>query len=112
MSAAHYKLDNLTVLLDHNGLQIDGSNDDVMSIGDVGAKYQAFGFECFKVDGHDIAAIVQAIEAPVKGKPKFIECVTHKGNGISFMQDQFGWHGKAPSEAEYKAAVKELGVAE
>ena len=60
MAAAHYKLDNLTFMLDHNGLQIDGSNDEVMSLGDVVAKFKAFGFECFTVDGHDIDAIVEA----------------------------------------------------
>ncbi|MEM1485989.1 transketolase [Oscillospiraceae bacterium PP1C4] len=110
MSAAHYKLDNLTVMLDHNGLQIDGSNDEVMSIGDVTAKYQAFGFECYTVDGHDIQAIVEALNAPHNGKPKFIRCITHKGHGVSFMEDQFGWHGKAPNADEYAKAMKELGV--
>lgn len=111
MSAAHYKLDNLTVLLDHNGLQIDGCNDDVMSIGDIEEKYRAFGWECYTVDGHDIEAIVKALEAPHNGKPKFIRCKTHKGYGVSFMQDQFGWHGKAPSTEEYEKAIAELGGA-
>jgi transketolase len=110
MSAAHYRLDNFTVMLDHNGLQIDGSNDEVMSLGNVAEKYRAFGFECFSVDGHDIAGIVQALNAPVSGKPKFIDCKTHKGYGVSFMQDNFGWHGKAPSEEDYKKAIAELGV--
>jgi transketolase len=111
MSAAHYKLDNLTVMLDHNGLQIDGSNDEVMSLGDVGAKYRAFGFECLSVDGHDIAALVQAVNAPVvPGKPRFIDCKTHKGQGVSFMKDQYGWHGKAPSAEDYEKAIAELGV--
>lgn len=112
MAAAHYHLDNLTVLLDHNRLQIDGSNDDVMSLGDIMAKYQAFGFECFKVDGHDIDAITKALETPVSGKPKFICCETFKGRGVSFMEDHFEWHGKAPSKEQYEAAIKELGVAE
>lgn len=111
MSAAHYKLDNLTVMLDHNGLQIDGSNDEVMSIGDIVKKYESFGFECITVDGHDIQAIVGAIEAPHNGKPKFICCQTHKGHGVSFMSDQYGWHGKAPSKDDYERAIKELGVA-
>ena len=110
MAAAHYKLDNYTVLLDHNRLQIDGSNDQVMSLGDIVAKYKAFGFECFKVDGHDIDAIVKALQAPVSGKPKFICCETVKGKGVSFMEDNFGWHGKAPNKDEYTAAMKELGV--
>lgn len=110
MAAAHYKLDNLVVMLDHNGLQIDGSNDDVMSIGNIVDKYKAFGFECFEVDGHDINAITEVINTPVCGKPKFIRCKTHKGNGISFMSDEFGWHGKAPNKDEYERAMKELGV--
>ena len=72
MSAAHYKLDNLTVMLDWNGLQIDGSNDEVMSIGDVMAKYRAFGFECVEVDGHDIEALAKALHTPHEGKPLFL----------------------------------------
>lgn len=111
MSAAHYKLDNLTVLLDHNGLQIDGPNDSVMSIGDIMAKYKAFGFECFQVDGHDLESILEALNTPVAGKPKFICCETVKGKGISFMEGNFGWHGKAPGEDDYKTAMAELGVA-
>jgi transketolase len=110
MAAAHYKLDNLIVLLDYNGLQIDGSNEEVMSVGEPTEKFEAFGFECFEVDGHDINAITQAINEPCIGKPKFIKCVTHKGNGISFMADQFGWHGKAPNKDEFEAAMLELGV--
>ncbi len=110
MAAAHYKLDNFVVMLDHNGLQIDGSNDDVMSLGDVVAKFKAFGFECFKVNGHDIDAITEALKAPVSGKPKFICCETAKGKGVSFMENNFGWHGKAPNKDEYTAAMKELGV--
>ncbi|MDR0540401.1 MAG: transketolase, partial [Spirochaetaceae bacterium] len=73
-------------------------------------KYSAFGFECFTVDGHDIAALVETIKKPVNGRPKFIECKTHKGCGISFMQDNYGWHGKAPSETDYNKAIAELGV--
>ncbi len=110
MAAAHYKLDNFVVMLDHNGLQIDGSNDDVMSIGDPVEKFKSFGFECFKVDGHDIDAITKALEAPVSGKPKFICCETVKGKGVSFMENIYGWHGRAPVENEYNAALKELGV--
>jgi transketolase len=110
MSAAHYHLDNLTVLLDHNGLQIDGSNDAVMSLGNVIDKYKAFGFECFSVDGHNIGEIVKALNAPVSGKPKFIDCKTHKGYGVSFMVDNFGWHGKAPGKDDYEKAIAELGV--
>jgi transketolase len=110
MSAAHYRLDNFTVILDHNGLQIDGSNDEVMSIGNIVEKYRAFGFECFSVDGHNIEEIVKALKAPAGGKPRFVECKTHKGYGVSFMRDNFNWHGKAPGEEDYNKAIAELGV--
>jgi transketolase len=110
MAAAHYKLDNLVVMLDHNGLQIDGANDDVLSIGDIVEKYHAFGFECFKVDGHDLDAITFALKETVSGKPKFICCETHKGKGVSFMEDVYGWHGKAPNQQEFEKAMAELGV--
>ncbi len=112
MSAAHNHLDNLTVILDHNGMQIDGTNDEVMSLGDVMKKFDAFGFECVKVaDGHDVEAIVDALKTPHDGKPLFVCCETHKGHGVSFMEDQVGWHGKAPNREQYEQAMKELGVA-
>lgn len=110
MSATHYKLDNLVVLLDYNGLQIDGSNDDVMSIGDIVEKFKAFGFECIEVDGHKIDEIKEALDAKVSGKPKFICCNTIKGKGISFMENQSGWHGRPMTEKEFKLAMKELEV--
>ena len=110
MAAAHYKLDNMTVLLDHNGLQIDGSNNEVMTVGDMVAKYAAFGWETIEVDGHDVAAITEACTRPRCGKPRFICCNTVKGKGISFMENQVGWHGKTINEAQYKAAKAELGV--
>lgn len=109
MSASHYKLDNLTVILDYNGLQIDGPVDSVMSLGDICGKYSSFGFACFDVDGHDIDAVTQALKAPVSGKPKFVCCRTVKGKGVSFMENQAGWHGKAIDEASYRAAMLELG---
>ncbi|MCL2056377.1 MAG: transketolase [Oscillospiraceae bacterium] len=110
MSAAHFGLDNLTILLDHNGLQIDGPNDEVMSLGDIMGKFAAFGFHCEKVDGHNIGEIVGALGTDSHGKPKFICCETVKGKGVSFMENNFGWHGKAPNEGEYKTALGELGV--
>ena len=110
MAAAHYHLDNLTVLLDHNGLQIDGSNDQVMSLGDICAKYEAFGWEAISVDGHDVDAITEAVMRPRCGKPRFICCNTVKGKGVSFMENQVGWHGKPMSEEDYKAARRELEV--
>lgn len=111
MSAVHYKLDNLTVILDHNGLQIDGRNDDVMGVGDMMAKYGAFGFKCVKVpNGNNAEDVAAALDTPHKGQPLFVCAETHKGQGISFMQDQVGWHGKAPNKEQYEQAMKELGV--
>ncbi len=109
MAAAHYKLDNLTVLIDNNGLQIDGTNDQVMSLGDLPAKLRAFGFEVFELpDGHDLDAIEAALSAPVVGKPKCILAHTVKGKGVSFMENQVGWHGKAPNAEQRDQALKEL----
>ena len=108
MAAAHYKLDNLCVLLDYNGLQIDGTNDQVMGLGNIVEKFKAFGFECFEVDGHNIEEIDKAIEAPVSGKPKFICCHTIKGKGVSFMENQVGWHGRPLKPEEFETAMKEL----
>ena len=110
MAAAHYHLDNLTVLLDHNSLQIDGTNDQVMSLGDICAKYEAFGWEALTVDGHDVAAITEAVLRPRCGKPRFICCNTVKGKGVSFMENQVGWHGKPMSQQDYEAARRELEV--
>lgn len=108
MAAAHYKLDNLTFILDNNGLQIDGTNDEVMSIGDIKSKFNAFGFETYEVDGHNVEEIVSALKSTVKDKSKFILAHTVKGKGISFMENQVSWHGKAPNEEEYNLAMKEL----
>lgn len=109
MSAAHYKLDNLTVIVDNNGLQIDGSNDEVMSLGDMAAKLRAFGFDLHEIDGHNLDAVEMALSAPVTpGKPKAILAHTVKGKGVSFMENQVGWHGKAPNEEQRQQALKEL----
>ena len=108
MFAAHYKLDNLVAVVDNNGLQIDGTNDQVMGLGNIVEKFKAFGFECFEVDGHNIEEIDKAIEAPVSGKPKFICCHTIKGKGVSYMENQAGWHGKAPNDEEFAIAMEEL----
>lgn len=111
MSASHYKLDNLTVILDYNGLQIDGKVEQVMSLGDIVDRYRSFGFDCYEVDGHDIDAVTAVLKAkPAEGKPKFVCCHTVKGKGVSFMENQAGWHGKAIDTASYKAAMHELGV--
>lgn len=109
MSAAHYKLDNLTVMIDNNGLQIDGSNDEVMSLGNLPAKLKAFGFDLYEINGHDLDAIEAALAAPhTPDVPKCILAHTVKGKGVSFMENQVGWHGKAPNADEYEAAKKEL----
>ena len=111
MAAAHYKLDNFTVILDHNKLQIDGRNDDVMSLGDICAKFAAFGFDVVPVDGHDINAVTAALKAPhTPGKPKFVCCETVKGKGVSFMENNASWHGSTIKTADYEAAIKELEV--
>ena len=110
MAAAHYKLDNLTVILDHNGLQIDGSNDEVMSLGDIKAKALAFGYDVIEVaDGNDMQQVLDALHAPVcPGKPRYILLNTVKGKGVSFMENQVGWHGKAPNAEQAEQALKEL----
>ncbi|SFG53686.1 transketolase [Oribacterium sp. WCC10] len=110
MSAAHYKLDNLTWMLDYNHLQIDGSNEEVMSLGDINAKFKAFGWEVYDVDGHDIKAIDEALQAPHNGKPKFICCHTIKGKGVSFMENQFGWHGNPINKEQFEKAFAEQEV--
>ncbi|MEY8304017.1 transketolase [Anaerosalibacter bizertensis] len=111
MLAAHYKLDNLIVFLDHNGLQIDGKNKDIMNIEPVDEKFKAFGWHVISIDGHDFEEIFNAIaEAKkVEGKPTMIIAKTIKGKGVSYMEDQVGWHGKAPSKEEAEKAMEELG---
>ena len=110
MAAAHYKLDNLVFILDNNGLQIDGPNDEVMSIGDITQKFKAFGFETVKTDGHDIDEIIMALKTKTNGKPLFVCAKTIKGKGVPFMENQFGWHGKAISDEDYNNAMKALEV--
>ena len=110
MAAAHYRLDNLTVLVDWNGLQIDGRNDEVMSLGDFPGKLRAFGLDLIDVaDGNDIGQVIAALDAPHRpGVPKCILCHTVKGKGVSFMEGNAGWHGKAPSAVEAAAALEEV----
>lgn len=110
MAAAHYKLDNLTIMIDNNGLQIDGTNDEVMGLGDIGAKMEAFGLDVIRVaDGNDLEQVIAALEKKTApGKPKCILAHTVKGKGVSFMENQVGWHGKAPSAQERDLALKEL----
>ena len=110
MFASHYKLDNFCIIVDNNGLQIDGRVADVMSPYPIPEKLQAFGFEVACIDGHDFdqieAAFAQAKET--EGKPCAIVMKTTKGKGVSFMEDNAGWHGKAPNDEEYEKAMAEL----
>ena len=110
MSAAHYKLDNLCIIVDNNGLQIDGAVADVMSPYPIVDKLEAFGFFVQEIDGHDFDAIEAAYNAAreMKGKPSAIVIKTVKGKDVSFMENDAGWHGKAPNDAEYAQAMTEL----
>ncbi len=110
MTSAHYKLDNLTVFVDNNKLQIDGTNDEVMTLLNIADKFRAFGFNVLEIDGHDVEQIKNALTnaKQTKGKPTAIICSTVKGKGVSFMENQVGFHGAAPNEEQYKTAMKEL----
>ncbi|MBP2629925.1 MAG: Transketolase protein [Firmicutes bacterium] len=110
MSSAHYHLDNLTVFVDHNGLQIDGSNDEVMTVNPIPDKFRSFGWNVIEIDGHDYEQISAAVAMAqtIKGRPTAIIAETVKGKGVSFMENQVGWHGKAPSVEQRDQAVKEL----
>lgn len=113
MAAAHYKLDNLTAFLDHNGLQIDGKITEVLSPECVVEKFKAFGWNVINVNGHDMEQILGAIaEAKtVKGKPTIVICETVKGKGVSFMENAAGWHGTAPNKEQRDQAIAELDAA-
>ena len=113
MFAAHYKLDNLCVIIDNNGLQIDGNIADVMSPYPIPEKLEAFGFHVESVDGHDFDQLEAAFNAArnVKGKPTAIVMHTTKGKGVSFMENEAGWHGKGPNDKEYEQAMDELKAA-
>ncbi len=111
MSAAHYKLDNLTAFVDHNGLQIDGACNEVMTVDPIPDKFKAFNWNVIEIDGHSFEQIISAIEEAerFKGKPTVIVCKTIKGKGVSFMEDQAGWHGSAPNREQCSLAVREIG---
>ncbi|AVK49635.1 transketolase [Clostridium sp. MF28] len=110
MSAAHYKLDNLTAFLDLNGLQIDGSNEEIMSISPIDEKFKSFGWNVVTIDGHCFEEISKAIDdaKATKGKPTIIICKTVKGKGVSFMENNVNWHGSAPNKEETEKALAEL----
>ena len=113
MLAAHYKLDNFVVIVDNNGLQIDGPVDKVMSPYPIDEKLKAFGFHVEVIDGHDYNQIEAALNTAktVKGQPTAIVMKTTKGKGVSFMEGQASWHGKAPNDEEYAIAMNELKAA-
>ena len=113
MFAAHYKLDNLCVIIDWNGLQIDGAVAEVMNPTPHDKKLEAFGFHVISIDGHDFGQIEAAFNEAktVKGKPTAIIATTVKGKGVSFMENQVGWHGSAPNDEQYEKAVAEIKAA-
>lgn len=109
MNAVHNKLNNLIAFVDRNGLQIDGSTEDVKSVGDVCAKFKVFGWNVLEIDGHDIKSIINAVQiAKESDKPTAVIANTIKGKGVSFMENKAGWHGKAPNDEQLKQALEEL----
>ena len=109
MSSSKYNLDNLCLIVDYNGLQIDGTIEEVINLTSINEKLKAFGFNIIEIDGHDFNQIIDAIENAKKSKkPNMIIANTIKGKGVSFMENQVGWHGKAPKEEEYNLAMEEL----
>ena len=110
MSSSKYNLDNLCLIVDYNGLQIDGTIEEVINLKSINEKLKAFGFNIIEIDGHDFEQIRDAFSKAkqTKGKPTAIIAKTIKGKGVSFMENQVGWHGKAPKEEEYNLAMEEL----
>ncbi|MBQ3009743.1 MAG: transketolase [Oscillospiraceae bacterium] len=111
MCANKYRLDNLVLIMDNNGLQIDGTCDQVMPLLDMSAKAAAFGFETYDIDGHDmeqILATLDTIRDAKNGKPKFINAKTVKGKGVDFMENKLEWHGTAPNAQQYEIAMAQL----
>ncbi len=111
MQASHRKLDNLVAIVDLNGLQIDGKVNDVKCVCPVDEKFRSFGWNVISVDGHNFEELTTAFKEAKssKGVPTAIIAHTHKGKGVSFMEDNAGWHGKAPSDEELAVAIEELG---
>jgi transketolase len=111
MSASHFKVDNLTAILDRNNLQLDGQTEQIMSIEPVTDKWKAFGWHVIEINGHNFKEILSAFDSAkqIKGKPTIIIAHTIKGKGVSFMEGAVGFHGKAPDEEQYKQAMTDLG---
>jgi len=109
MAAAHFDLPDLTAIVDYNHLQTDGTTEEVMDTGDVRAKFESFGWDSVEIDGHDMDAIVDALErSRTIRKPAAIVCQTRKGRGVSFMEGRFGFHGKPPTQEQAEQAMAEL----
>lgn len=111
MTANKYKLDNYIMILDNNGLQLDGTTDQVMPGLDMSKKAEAFGFEVYEIDGHDMAQILDTLDkirVAKNGKPKFINAHTVKGKGVDYMENSLDWHGKAPNREQYESAMAQL----
>jgi len=109
MAAAHFEIANLTAIVDYNHLQTDGTTEEVMDTGDVRAKFEAFGWDAIEIDGHDMGAIVDALErSRTVDRPAAIVCQTKKGRGVSTMEGRFGFHGKPPSPEQAEEALTEL----
>lgn len=109
MSSSHYHLNHVIAFLDYNQLQIDGANDEVMTVAPVNEKFEAFGWYVQQVNGHDFEAIKQAVEnAKKQDKPSMIIADTIKGKGVPFMENQVSWHGKAPNEEQYHQAIEAI----
>ena len=113
MSASHYKLDNLVAIIDRNHLQISGNTEDVMSLEPMRARWEAFGWDVYEIDGNDMQAILETYEVlkQVKGKPHLIISHTIKGKGVSYMENVAKWHHGVPTDEEYAIAMKELDQA-
>ena len=109
MCAAHYELDNLTAILDYNHLQIDGNIKDVIGPEPFKSKFEAFGWNVVECDGHDFDSLRDAFKSHVENKPTLIIAHTIKGKGVSFMENNYAWHGSAPNKEQYEQAMKELG---
>lgn len=111
MCAYRYHLDNLVIIIDNNGLQLDGTTDEIMPLLDLTKKFDAFGYDTYDIDGHNMQQIMDTfdkIHAAKNGKPKFINAHTVKGKGVSYMENQLAWHGAAPNEEQYKQAMREI----
>lgn len=113
MAAVKFKADNLCAVLDWNGVQLDGTTEEIMPMGDIPAKFKAFGWNVIECDGHDVSALYDAFEEAktVKGVPTIVLAHTVKGKGVSFMEGKSGWHGKAIDDESFAVAMKELGGA-